>query len=566
MVSGTPELKIQRSNNTISPELIGTYTLAAGTVTINQTANTNTLQEADYYNLKLTGSASYDMSDVDLISKTFTVSGSSIWKNTANTDLTITDSLIYSTSAVSTLTGDLNAAAIKLTGGTLADGGNTITVTSKDWNNSGGTFTANGVTKFSGSSAQTISGSTSTTFNDLTIANSSGITLNVAASVKGFLRLTSGLVNTTSTNLLTLTSTASTTIGSATSYVNGPLACVMANSGTSTLTFPIGKGGAWRPAIVTPTHSTATSYTYTGELLSSSARALNLTLPGTIKNVSSVRYWDISRSAGSTDLTSASVEFYYSNTNGSDDFVTDHANLTIGRASTGATAWTDIGGTASANSAGTITASGITSFSKFTLANKSAGINPLPVELVSFTATPNESSVELKWSTASEKNNDYFTIERTKDGFEYQELARVQGAGNSTTILNYSRFDDAPYTGASYYRLKQTDFDGKTTYSKLQKVNFNETAYDGASQLELYPNPNEGEVINLNFEAAEDQQILIEMHDLSGKNVYNLSIMAEKGANKHTIYMATKLASGTYIISTSTAHGKHLYTTKFTVE
>jgi hypothetical protein len=564
MTSGSPELKIQRSSNTVSPELTGSFTLTAGTVTINQTANTNSVQEADYYNLKLTGAASYDLADVDLISKNFTVSGSSIWKNTSNNDLTVVDSILYSSSASSTLTGDVTVAAFKLTGGTIVDGGNTLTIT-KDWTNSGGTLTATGITKFTGSTAQNISGSTSTSFNDLTIANSNGVTLNVATTVKGLLKLTAGLVNSSSSNLLTLASTATTTIGSATSYVSGPMAYAMANNGSSTLIFPIGKDGAWRPAIVTPTHNTVTSYTYTGEVINSSARALNLAIPESITHVSGVRYWDISRSSGSTDLVSANVELYYSNTNGADDLVSNYTNLKVAKASTGAVAWTDLGGTASANSTGTIIATGITSFSRFSLANGAAGTNTLPVELLSFTAEPNGSSVELKWSTASEKNNDYFTIERTKDGYEYKELARVQGAGNSTSVLKYGAFDDEPYTGASYYRLKQTDFDGKTTYSKLQKVNFNETTEE-SSQLVLYPNPNEGEVINLDFTTMEDQQIIIEMHDLSGKNVYTLSLMVDKGPNKHTIYMANKLTSGTYIITTTTSDGKRLHSTKFTVE
>lgn len=564
MTSGTPELKMQRSSNTTSPEMIGTYTLSAGTITINQTANTNQIQEADYYNLKFTGSASYNMTDVDLIKNDFTISGTSVWTNTSGNTLTVNDSLIYTSASTSTLTGDINLAAFRMTAGTFVDGGNTITMT-KDWTKNGGTFTATGEVKFSGSSAQTIYGSTSTTFNDLTISNSNGITLNVAATVNGTLSLTTGLVNTTSSNLLTLASTASTTIGSSSSYINGPMAYVMANNGTSVLRFPIGKSGSYRPVIVTPTHNTTTPYTYTGELISSSARALNLTLPGTIKNVSSVRYWDISRSSGSTDLVSATVELYYNSSNGTDDKVTDYSNLTVAKASTGATAWTDVGGTASANSTGSIISGAITSFSRFSIANTTAGINPLPVELLNFTAESEGASVLLKWVTATEKNNDYFTIEKTKDGVTYSEVTKVKGAGNNTTLINYTAIDNEPYTGASYYRLKQTDFDGKFTYSSLKKVDFNTSNNIGLLQT-VYPNPNEGEVINIDFTLDEDQQVMVEMHDLSGKSIYSLSLIVDKGNNKHTIYMANKLSKGIYIITTSTLHGKHLNSTKFTVD
>lgn len=565
MTSGTPELKIQRSSNTTSPELTGTYTLTNGTVTINQTSNTNTVQGATYYNLKLNGSASYDMGDVDVISNDFNITGSSVWTNTSGNTLTVGDSLNYSSSASSTLTGDLNVAIFKMTSGTLIDGGNTINLTLGNWNKNGGTFTSTGEVKFTSSSAQTISGSSSSTFNNLTVSNSNGITLNAATTISGTLTLTNGLINTTSSNLLTLASTATTTIGSATSYVNGPMAYVMANNGTSILRFPIGRSGAWRPVIVTPTHNTTTAYTYTSELISSAASGLNLTLPGTINRVSGVRYWDISRSSGSTDLVSATVELYYSNTNGTDDKVTDYSKLTVAKASSGATAWTDVGGTASANSAGSIVSGAITSFSRFAIANLSAGINPLPVELIHFSAEPNGSDVTLNWITATEKNNDYFTIEKTKDGVSYTEVAKVDGAGNSTTKLNYSLSDNEPFNGTSYYRLKQTDFDGKFTYSALVKVDFSPGGLSELSQL-VYPNPNEGEIIYIDFMADEEQQVIIEMRDLSGKNIYSIAMMVNKGNNKHTIYMSNKLSNGIYIIATSTLNGKPLYSTKFTVD
>lgn len=565
MISGTPELKMQRSANTTSPELTGTYTLTRGTVTINQTSNTNTVQGATYYNLKLNGSASYDMGDVDIINNDFNISGSSVWTNTSGNTLTVVDSLNYSSSGSSTLTGDVNAAIFKMSAGTLNDGGNTINLTLGNWNKTGGTFTSTGEVKFTSSSAQTIAGGSTTAFYNLTIANTNGLTLSTPTTINGTLTLNLGLVNTTSTNLLTLSSTASTTIGSSTSYVNGPMAYVMANNGTSTLKFPIGNGSTWRPVIVTPTHNTTTAYTYTSELIASPASSLNLTLPGTINRVSGVRYWDISRSSASAGLVSATVELYYSNTNGTDDKVSDYSKLTVAKASTGATAWTDVGGTATANSSGSIVSGAITSFSRFSIANLSAGINPLPIELIDFTAEASDSQVLLKWITATEKNNDYFTIEKTKDGVAYTEVARIKGSGNSTKKLNYSELDSTPYDGVSYYRLKQTDFDGKFTYSTLKKVDFNKNNKSELTQL-VYPNPNEGEVINVDFTTDEDQQVIIELHDLSGHTIYSLSMMVDKGNNKHTIYMANKLSKGIYIITTSTTHGKRLYNTKFTVD
>jgi len=85
---------------------------------------------------------------------------------------------------------------------------------------------------------------------------------------------------------------------------------------------------------------------------------------------------------------------------------------------------------------------------------------PLPIELISFKAKTMKDKVELYWSTVSEINNNYFSIEKSIDGYNYQEIGQVSGAGNSSQTLNYSFFDDNPFHGVAYYRLSQTDYNG----------------------------------------------------------------------------------------------------------
>jgi hypothetical protein len=102
----------------------------------------------------------------------------------------------------------------------------------------------------------------------------------------------------------------------------------------------------------------------------------------------------------------------------------------------------------------------------------SSEICVLPIELLSFTATPSGKFVKTNWSTASETNNNYFTVERSLDAQTFEEVGRVKGAGNSSVTLDYAFTDEKPNTGISYYRLKQTDFDGKFTYSPIVPVNF----------------------------------------------------------------------------------------------
>lgn len=115
--------------------------------------------------------------------------------------------------------------------------------------------------------------------------------------------------------------------------------------------------------------------------------------------------------------------------------------------------------------------------------NFNAGV--LPIELISFDATSNQNQVDLSWATASEKNNDFFTIERTVDGINFEEIGKVAGQGNSSTKNSYEFTDFRPRSGVSYYRLKQTDFNGDSETFEVKSVNIQK----GELVSSVYPNP-----------------------------------------------------------------------------
>ncbi|PWH81209.1 T9SS type A sorting domain-containing protein [Brumimicrobium oceani] len=108
----------------------------------------------------------------------------------------------------------------------------------------------------------------------------------------------------------------------------------------------------------------------------------------------------------------------------------------------------------------------------------------LPIELMTFDAYKNDREVEVNWKTASELNNDYFTIERSKDGFSWENIQTVPGAGNSSRTIAYSWIDHSPYAGISYYRLSQTDFDGTTEVFNIVSIE-----NEAEEELQAYPNP-----------------------------------------------------------------------------
>lgn len=206
-------------------------------------------------------------------------------------------------------------------------------------------------------------------------------------------------------------------------------------------------------------------------------------------------------------------------------------------------------GTNTNNSAGGIitSANAVTSFSPFTLGS-TVPTNPLPVQLVSFDAKAiaEKKAVELKWTTVEEVNNDFFTLEKSKDGKTFISFKEVASKArtNGRTSSDYSDIDTEPIKGLSYYRLKQTDLDGKTSYSKVVPVYFGS---DDIGEIVLYPNPTEG---TLNLQIFEKGSIegSIYVTDILGREVYNEQISNLTSAQSHAIEFKQNLASGAYVL------------------
>jgi len=172
----------------------------------------------------------------------------------------------------------------------------------------------------------------------------------------------------------------------------------------------------------------------------------------------------------------------------------------------------------------------------------------LPIELISFNAVLNDSKVDLSWATASETNNDFFTIERSKNGLNWENILQVDGAGNSNTVINYFDADQQPLTGISYYRLKQTDFDGNFSYSNVEVVhNFNESS----AQINAFPNPNDGNSFNLEFTGFGDEEVLVVVRDIQGKEYYSKMYLVNDNNTIYAVSLTDKLAVGTYLITAS---------------
>ena len=162
---------------------------------------------------------------------------------------------------------------------------------------------------------------------------------------------------------------------------------------------------------------------------------------------------------------------------------------------------------------------------------------PLPIELLCFTAECSPPNIIIEWATASEINNDYFTVERSFDGVNFDILGTLAGAGNSSQIQYYSFIDNKPFDGISYYRLKQTDFDGKYEYFNIIAANCRNEFF---GDIKVYPNP----VINeLTIEmAGNNKPVKFEIIDLTGKVVYKESFVQK------TTVLTSTFMPGSYLV------------------
>ncbi|MCB0480792.1 MAG: T9SS type A sorting domain-containing protein [Flavobacteriales bacterium] len=423
------------------------------------------------------------------------------------------------------------------------------------------TFAAHtGTIIMDGTGAQSINdlaASTEPVFRRFTLSNSSAdITLNMPISVSTTMTFTSGNLVTTSTNLLYINDEATVSGASDNSHVDGPVEKI----GNNAFEFPVGDGTSYRPISMSAPNSNASrfraQYTYTDP-----GATYGTSLSGSIDHISTREFWNLDRinPPGNVTVTIG----WNPNSGGVDDL----NELTVARWD-GST-WQDQGngGTSGNTTAGTVqTAGAVSSFSPFTLASTTVN-NPLPVELLSFAATFNEETqnVDLEWVTSSEVNNDFFLVEKTNDLKEFEEVVRVEGQGTTNEKTEYREKDQNPSHGITYYRLSQTDLDGSITYFDLQKIVNDPQKNISDSEIELFPNPNNGKNISIKIPSGNPENINITITDFLGKAYLSeYSVFNQDGHSIISIEMSQKLPPGSYMISLNL--GNEVYTYKLIVQ
>lgn len=205
-------------------------------------------------------------------------------------------------------------------------------------------------------------------------------------------------------------------------------------------------------------------------------------------------------------------------------------------------------------SAGTITSNLVTWFSPFTISSVVPIV--LPIELLSFTGKNNNSENNLFWQTATETNNDFFTLEHSLDGIHFSEIGIINGAGNSNSILNYSFIHKTPTIGINYYRLKQTDFNGSFKYSNIISLEVKKHSF---FQIVNAYHSAESDILEITFNCSGDCFIAVELYDALGKKITSENIHQE-GENIRVRFSLNSLSKGVYFIKAN--NGKEIISQK----
>ncbi|UII21150.1 T9SS type A sorting domain-containing protein [Fulvivirga ligni] len=412
----------------------------------------------------------------------------------------------------------------------------------------------NGTVTFNGTGTQTIRTANGTeTFNNLTIDKSSGALVLDAPStniaVAGTLALNNGQLNLNGRSISitngspsAITRTNGYIRSESTIYPYSPISWSVGNA-TGDFTFPFGKSdseyipfnfsitgaGGGATTVSVATYGTGADNNPYPNGVSSLEGEEGVNLSSEVVD----RFWQIDVTGSPT----ATVTFTATSSE-----VGSLTNMKAQRYN-GADGHWDSPLPGQASSSNSVTVPNVSTFSPWTLVD---GNSTLPVELTAFNASLENQDVIINWTTASELNNDYFTLEKTQDFKTFYEVKVVKGHGTTQNENNYKVIDNSPLAGVSYYRLTQTDFDGASETFKAVRIE-NNSVFDS---FNVYPNPNNGQGINLEITGmSKGESIPVSIINMTGVVVYSTEITFNEGVQStKTIDFTEALAPGVYLI------------------
>ena len=174
--------------------------------------------------------------------------------------------------------------------------------------------------------------------------------------------------------------------------------------------------------------------------------------------------------------------------------------------------------------------------------SKTNSIQTLPPVLLSFDAIINGKKVELTWASNLEKKSNIYTLEKSKDAVNFEKLTTISSFGNNSALINYFDVDYIPYSGVSYYRLKQIDPNGVILSSRIVSVNYR----FGDNGLEIFPNSIEDRTGAIY--GSDNKEVLVVLRDYKGIESYSKVIIDHKNAVIFSSETEKALDDGIYLI------------------
>jgi hypothetical protein len=453
------------------------------------------------------------------------------------------------------------------TGGNMYVAGNWV-------NNAGNVgFSNDGATVLLNGAAQNVGGSASTTFFNLTLLGTNSKTLGINTTVGGISTLT-GVLSLGARPLvlnsftLTVSNPNAAAITNTTGYIesetnaatNPSIVSWQMATSTGAHVFPFGttagilipftfnKVPATSATVSVATRPTATSNNTPWATGVTHMYDPTLAQDGSDEAVID-RWWEINSTAAIT----ANLTFSYRG-NTENTLLPAFNTGTLGTQYWASGAWLPdnavLGsGTGVTAGVGTVTANGVSIAAAYTPWVLSSQLAPLPVEWLTTNGSCANNNALLRWSTATEQNNNFFTIERSVNGTSWTAIATLQGAGNSTMVSNYQFVDPLPLTAITYYRIRQTDFNGNSSHSPIMII----SPCSAAADLFDAFAGNGNVFVNISTAFAQDYRIAL--YDSRGRIVSEQQFSAQPGANRFEL-QGNVPATGVYMISVISSAGE----------
>ncbi len=394
-------------------------------------------------------------------------------------------------------------------------------------------------------SGQEINGTNSIQWYDGVLDNPQGLTVNNRLNIRNSFLFQSGLITTDKTDTTDYVHFESGAVYSNTSdarHVNG----YVARTGTGSFDFPIGDGNKLFSLGINPSSSSETfkaAYFHqnpgTNTILDGGTFSPDVMDSLSLSSVHDQEYWDLDGNATTT------ITLQWDNSSNVSSWTSSLDSIVV--AGWDGTRWAGLGQASVSGdlSSGTVTSTPVIpdGYYAFTLGKDAEPLAPLPVEWLSFSGIQRGADAHLTWTVLENPATRNFVIERSLDLIQYEILGKIEAKGRDFSIIEYSFLDkDILDIGASslHYRIKQIDFDGQFSYSRMVEMSFEQ---EEGIQFSLFPNPT-ADLLHVKLTKGRVNDELV-ISDLTGRNIYEavFSDMTEK------VIPVSDWAEGAYILS-----------------